>query len=525
MTRAAQSGRTAGGRHAGRCATSSATRRRHPGNLHDGHRRHGEQVQHHPRQRDTRERRRLHRQQHEFDGERGRHGRQSPIAPARGHDASSDSRSDSTSSAPAAPNVSSKPGRRRSSGQTTSMARRGGRGRVPGRVRWSSARRSRDRPRPPAPRAAPTAPTRRRRHRRSARAIVSSDDASRTQPGQRAERRHQRHEDRDVAARDGDHVIRARRLQALAHGVGNRRAIANQHGGRDRRRMSDLRAPTQRVDRTRAPAPARRAAASSSRRPASSTSTSSALFTEPRSVVPSSARSRSKSGTPSSRYRAGRRNVTGASMVRPAVQAATRSAGAAPLMLRTTVPAAACQPSPSRTSRTATRRLDEAVARRRVLEHARPACGSGSCGARPARACRSRSRRRRRAAPGAAAGRARRRAPRSPWPPRTRRNRARARRSSARVHPRTAIPPRRPAAAHRTTSSGDVDQASREPGEHTGHSAKRPGAVQSTGTRGRMQGTRRAATLAQECSCAVRSRVRRICNAASRAAAAQFPRA
>ncbi len=64
-----------------------------------------------------------------------------------------------------------------------------------------------------------------------------------------------------------------------------------------------LRAPTQRVTASRIRArPA--AAASSSQVPRRTTSTSSPLFTDPRSVVPSSASSRSKSGTPSLRNRA-----------------------------------------------------------------------------------------------------------------------------------------------------------------------------------------------------------------------------
>ena len=70
----------------------------------------------------------------------------------------------------------------------------------------------------------------------------------------------------------------------------------------------------------------------------------------PRRVVPASARSRSKSGTPSFRYRAGRRYVTGASSVRPARHSATRSSSAVPLTLIVTPPSTACQTAPNCTA-------------------------------------------------------------------------------------------------------------------------------------------------------------------------------
>ena len=73
--------------------------------------------------------------------------------------------------------------------------------------------------------------------------------------------------------------------------------------------------------------------------------------------MPSSASSRSKSGTPSLRKRAARRNVTGASIVRPARHADSAAGGGVPLTLTRTCPAAARHAPPSFTATTATLRL------------------------------------------------------------------------------------------------------------------------------------------------------------------------
>ena len=83
--------------------------------------------------------------------------------------------------------------------------------------------------------------------------------------------------------------------------------------------------------------------------------------------VPSSARSRSKSGTPSFRYRAGLRNVTGISSVLPATHSAPPRPPAAPLTLTTSPPSTACHAAvePDGQSRAATSSRPQRVRRLR----------------------------------------------------------------------------------------------------------------------------------------------------------------
>src|SRR3954468_17264840 len=78
--------------------------------------------------------------------------------------------------------------------------------------------------------------------------------------------------------------------------------------------------------------------ASSIHPPVAVTSTNRALLTEPNNVMPANAASRSKSGTPSSRYRVGRRNEIGASIVRPADHVRRRSRATVPATLTTSPP-------------------------------------------------------------------------------------------------------------------------------------------------------------------------------------------
>ena len=117
---------------------------------------------------------------------------------------------------------------------------------------------------------------------------------------------------------------------------------------------------------------------SETRPPFRTTSISNPLLTVPRSVTPSSAWSRSKSGTPSFRYRAGRRNVIGASMMRPARHSDTRSSAAAPLTLTATPPSAGSHAPRNRTATTST--LSEVNPSRRDASSTSTARdGSGSC--------------------------------------------------------------------------------------------------------------------------------------------------
>ena len=89
------------------------------------------------------------------------------------------------------------------------------------------------------------------------------------------------------------------------------------------------------------------------------TATRRPLLIEPSSEMPPSAASRSKSGTPSFRYRAGRRKVTGASSTRPRRHSSARASRAEPPTLTTAPPSAGIQLSCGRIEITCARSVVE----------------------------------------------------------------------------------------------------------------------------------------------------------------------
>ena len=143
-------------------------------------------------------------------------------------------------------------------------------------------------------------------------------------------------EDRDVAAGDGDDVIRPRFLQPPLDFVAQPGAIAKHDGGDDRggTRMPPANGVCDRATREGPDG------ASISRRPRAPLehSTSAPLLTVPTSVVPRRASARSWSGTPGSRYLDGRRSCTGIRTRRPARQSPMRSAASEPTTVTRTPP-------------------------------------------------------------------------------------------------------------------------------------------------------------------------------------------
>ena len=132
-------------------------------------------------------------------------------------------------------------------------------------------------------------------------AIAASIAVAAQHAGEAERAEHQAGENRDVAAGDRDHVIRARLLQPPLHLVVQAGAIADDDGGDDGRRSRGSMRPTAAAIARRANGANARPTPSSSQEPRATSSTSAPLFTVPTSVVPRRASARSSSGTPGSR--------------------------------------------------------------------------------------------------------------------------------------------------------------------------------------------------------------------------------
>ena len=110
------------------------------------------------------------------------------------------------------------------------------------------------------------------------------------------------------------------------------------------------------------------AAVSSIQEPRDTTCTSAALLTVPTSEMPRRAIIRSRSGTPASRYLAGRRSTAIARITRPARHSPIASAAMAPTTVSDTPPSAGSRQPPADTRSTLTRSAAPALGRRRVGE-------------------------------------------------------------------------------------------------------------------------------------------------------------
>ena len=207
--------------------------------------------------------------------------------------------------------------------------------------------------------------------------IAASGGRAAAHTDNQQEERGGRRENGDVAAGDGDDVIRSCGLQRFSRLVGQPGAIANQDSRRDRGRSRTVRPDPSSDSASNVGADVGRELGDDSAA-LDDVDEQAALDRPEQDVTPPSAWSRSKSGTPSFRYLVGRRKVMGASRVRPARHASTRSSAADPLTLTARPPSTGRHWPRSHTA-TMSARKETNPSRRAASSKSTIRDGNGSC--------------------------------------------------------------------------------------------------------------------------------------------------